>query len=170
MTGPSRIKTGVPAPSEDAQSSETAGAPLAWQRELDVAIADIETRLSHPRRRVSDVQPTLPQLGQPEISSELIDEIAWRVSELLRRDGVQPPASKSMAGFISESITTPLFVSESGAEPTRPPLPPPPPLVESRQLPHGVALAIRIRRPFFRWPFRRRRKRAMITFADYRVT
>lgn len=137
------------------------GEPLAWQRELDVAIADIETRLSHPRRRVTDMQPTLPELGQPEITSEMIDEIAWRVAELLRREGVQPPeGGDAMAAFISETVVAPT----RGAAP----LPPPP--FELRQLPHGIAIAIRIRRPFFRWPFRRRRKRSMITFADHRVT
>lgn len=161
MTGPSRINAAVPTPREDAQSSETTGEPLAWQRELDVAIADIETRLSHPRRRVTDVaQPTLPQLGQPEITSEMIDEIAWRVSERLRRHGTQLPDGGTMADFISESVATP----------DRRAVPPPAPVIEPRQLPHGIAIAIRIRRPFFRWPFRRRRKRSMITFADHRVT
>ena len=150
MTGPPRNNPSVSTPREDGQSHETTGAPLPWQRELDIAIADIETRLSHPRRRVTDMQPTLPQLGQPEITSEMIDEIAWRVSERLRRQGAQPPeGGDAMAAFISESV----------AAPTRQAVPPPPLPVEPRQLPYGVTVAIRIRRPFFRWPWRRRRKR-----------
>src|SRR5262245_34350019 len=98
MSAPSRATPVVSTTSEDAQLREFAseaqmspGEPLAWQRELDVAIADIDSRLSHPRRRATDVQPTLPQLGEPEISTETIDEIAWRVAELLRKDGAGVP-------------------------------------------------------------------------------
>ena len=131
---------------------------MAWQRELDVAIADIDSRLSHPRRRATDVQPTLPQLGQPEITSETIDEIAWRVSELLRKDGGTPFRADAVAAAISQSVAAPT----PGASQPYP--------AERERMPDGIAVSLRIRRPFFRWPFRRRRKQAMITFSDYRVT
>ena len=169
MAGPDRTTPGVSTLGEDAQLSEDAGEtlewqdPLEWQGELDIAIAEIDSRLSHPRRRATDVQPTLPNLGQPEITSEMIDEIAWRVSELLRGDGGAPAKATAVAAAISQSMTT--------AE-TRPPRPPAPKPQEPEELPQGIALTIRIRRPFFRlpWPFRRRRRQAMITFSDYRVS
>jgi hypothetical protein len=153
----------VSIPSEDAQLSEELGEPLEWQSELDVAIAEIDSRLSHPRRRATDVQPTLPNLGQPEITSEMIDEIAWRVSELLRGEGGQPAKATAVAAAISRSVTA------QAPRATRPPAPPP---EEPEQLPPGIALTIRLRRPFFMlpWPFRRRRRKPMITFSDYRVT
>ena len=137
---------------------ERQGEPLAWQRELDVAIADIDSRLSHPRRRATDVQPTLPQLGQADISSEAIDEIAWRVAELLRKDGTAPSRGEDVAAAISQTVA---------ATPLTPPTPCQP---EPERMPGGIAISIRVRRPFFRWPFRRRRKKAMITFSDYRIT
>ena len=70
---------------------------LDWQGELDSAMSDIDSRLRHPRRRANDAvaQPTLPQLGQVDITSELLDEIAWRVSEQIRRS--QPPAVAAAA-------------------------------------------------------------------------
>lgn len=168
MAGPGRTTSGVSTLGEDAQPSEDAGEalewqrPLEWQSELDVAIAEIDSRLSHPRRRATDAQPTLPHLGQPEITTEMIDEIAWRVSELLRGDGGQPVKATAVVAAISRSMTTP------------PPAPrPPAPLPEEpEQLRQGIALTIRLRRPFFRlpWPFRRRRRQSMITFSNYRIT
>ena len=164
MTGPSRINPEVSTAGENAQLSETPGQPLAWQRELDVAIADIDSRLKHPRRRVTDEQPSLPQLGQSEVTSEMIDEIAWRVAELLQREGTAGPVQgTAVAAAIAKTV--------SAARPRdrRAPVAPPPP--EPTKLSHGIALSIRIRRPLFRWPFRRRyRKQAMITFSDYRIT
>jgi hypothetical protein len=167
MAGPGRTTLGVSTPGEGAQLSEEAGEPLEWQRplewqsELDVAIAEIDSRLSHPRRRATDIQPTLPHLGQPEITTEMIDEIAWRVSELLRGDGGQPVKATAVAAAISRSMTPPSA--------PRPPAPLP---EEPEPLPQGIALTIRLRRPFFRlpWPFRRRRRQSMITFSNYRVS
>jgi len=160
MTGPLRTKPVVD-PGEDAQFSETAGEPLEWQRELDVAIADIDSRLKHPRRKAT-VQPTLPQVG-PEITSAAIDEIAWRVAELLRRNGSGPVQPGAMAEAISKTVAAP------PKRAARAPVPLPEP--EPRQFSKGIVLSIRIRRPLFRWPFRRRyRKQRMITFSDYRIT
>jgi hypothetical protein len=164
MTGSGRTTPGVPTPSEEVQSRETSGEPLPWQRELDVAIADLDSRLKHPRRRVTDAQPTLPQLGQPEVTSEMIDEIAWRVAKLLQRDGSAPAPGTTVAAAIAKTVT-------ADPDPAAP-IPPAPAAVapEPKRLAHGVALSIRIRRPLFRWPFRRRRRQAMITFSDSRIT
>lgn len=165
MTGPGRTPPGDFDLGEDAQSSEDTGEPLAWQRELDVAIADIDSRLKHPRRRATDVQPSPPAPGQPEITTEVMDEIAWRVAEMLRGDGTAPVQPNTVAAAISKTVTA------SRPRAARPPVPPPP--LEPKRLPHGIAMSIRIRKPFFRlpWPFRRRyKKQAMITFSDYRIT
>lgn len=162
MTGPLRTKPVVD-PGEDAQFSETAGEPLEWQRELDVAIADIDSRLKHPRRKAT-VQPTLPQVGS-EITSEAIDEIAWRVAELLRRNGSRPVQPGAMAEAISKTVAAP------PKRAARAPVPPPLPEPEPWQFSNAIVLSIRIRRPLFRWPFGRRyRKQRMITFSDYRIT
>lgn len=164
MTVPRRT-TPVPEPGEDAQSSAAAGEPLDWQRELDVAIADIDSRLRHPRRRATDAQPTLPQLGQLEITSDAIDEIAWRVAELLRGNGAAPVQPDVMAEAISTTVAAP------PKRAARPPLPPPLREPEPKRFADGIVLSIRIRRPLFRWPFRRRyKKQRMITFSDYRIT
>lgn len=155
MTGPSRVPPGTPT-GEIAQPSETVHSqqPLAWQQELDGALTDIDSRLSHPRRRATD-QPTLPQLGQPEISSEVMDEIAWRVSEMLRAKGIGVTRGEAPAAPIPQPI-----------------VPAPPPLEPIERMRRDVAIAIRVRRPLFSWPFRRRsrRRQSMITFSDYRVT
>ena len=162
MTGPLRTKPVVD-PGEDVQFSETAGEPLEWQRELDVAIADIDSRLKHPRRKATAVQSTLPHAG-PEITSEAIDEIAWRVAELLRRNGSGPVQPGAMAEAFSKTVAAP------PKRAARAPVPPPPE-PEPRQFSNGIVLSIRIRQPLFRWPFRRRyRKQRMITFSDYRIT
>jgi hypothetical protein len=169
MTGPRITPPGEFEPGEDAQSSESAGEPLAWQNELDVAIADIDSRLRHPRRRATDVQQTLPTLAQTEITSEIIDEIAWRVAEQLRQQGTGPMQPAAVAAAISKTVASTTAAPRAARQPVLPPSPPPP--VEPRRLPHGIAISIRIRRPFFRWPFRRRyKKQAMITFSDYRIT
>jgi len=163
MTGPLRTKPMVDL-GEDAQFSEPAGEPLAWQRELDVAIADIDSRLTHPRRRATDIQPAAPQIGQLEVTSEAIEEIARRVAELLRGNAgpVQPGA---MAEAISKSVAA---APRRAARATPPP---PVPEPEPKRMASGIVLSIRIRRPFFRGLFRRRyRKQRMITFSDYRIT
>jgi hypothetical protein len=169
MTGPVRATPGEATPGENAQDSEDAS-PLAWQGELDTAIADIDSRLSHPRRRATDAQAS-PQLGRPEITSELIDEIAWRVAETLRQNGNVPPQGEAVAEAISRAVAAPPPIERRA--PRRPAAPAPPapapPMPEPRALPHGVAVTIRIRKPLFRfWPFRRRRQ-AMILFSDYRI-
>lgn len=147
-------------PGENAQPRATAAkgvakapeprsvSPLEWQGELDSAMKDLDTRLRHPRRRATDTdeQPTLPQLGQVELNSELLDEIAWRVAEQLRRSLPFEPETPQVA-----------------AEPEP----------EREVMAPGIALTIRIRRPLFRFRFRfwrrRVRRRGLMQFSDYRV-
>jgi hypothetical protein len=138
-------------PSATDAPADGAAQRLEWQSELDSALTDIDSRLRHPRRRASDVaaQPTLPQLGQFDVTNELLDEIAWRVSEQLKR------TQGGAAG-------TPLAAAA--------PVPVAPP---QQALPDGVAIVIRLRRPLFSWKFWRRRSRrrqALINFSDLRVT
>jgi hypothetical protein len=168
MTGPSRTPPGGIPPGEDAQSSETAGDPLDWQNELDVAIADIDSRLRHPRRRATDAQPVTA--GTPEVTTEVIDEIAWRVAEILRQDGGAPVKATTVAAAISQTVTASAPTARKASPRPAAVSPPAPP--EPRQLPDGIAMTIRIRKPFFRmpWPFRRRRRQRMIMFSDYRVS
>ena len=112
-------------------------------------MADIDVRLRHPRRRASDTgrQPTLPELGQVELTSELLDEIAWRVSEQIRRS----PAAPATARATAETPLRPTAVPASA---------------RSVDMPSGAAIVIRLRSPLFSWrPFRwfRRRKRQVLT-------
>lgn len=135
------------APSAAADSEGRPAERLEWQSELDSAMSDLDSRLSHPRRRASDVtaQPTLPRLGQFDVTNELLDEIAWRVAEQMRRT----------QGALA-------------AEAPPPEVRPAPPA-----LPHGTAVVIRLRKPLFSWKFWRRRPRrrqSMITLSDYRIT
>ena len=147
-------------PSDNAQSRATADSHerLEWQSELDQSLADIDTRLKHPRRRASDntsEQPTLPQVGQVALTTELLDEIAWRVAEQLRRTPTVPAAAPAPAP------------PRAAARPA----PPPPP--EPERMPHGIAITIRLRKPLFRfrfWRRRRVRRESLISFADYRIT
>ena len=141
-----------PGDDEQARADLTPAERLEWQSELDSAMADLDTRLRHPRRRASDVaaQPTLPQLGQFNVTNELLDEIAWRVAEQMRRaqDGVAPAAPVAPVAPAA-------------------PLAPLAPLAAA-----APAVLIRLRRPLFSWRFWRRRTRrsqALITFSDYRV-
>jgi hypothetical protein len=124
-------------------------ARLEWQGELDSAMAAIDSRLTHPRRRATDKQlaelPRLPELGDGELTSELLDEVAWRVAEEIRRN---PP----------ESVTP------------QPPAPvvDAPPADEQLVLRPGKMLMIRYRMPLLPWPLRllqRRRKQHPLTTA-----
>jgi len=135
----------------------TTGERLEWQSELDSAMTDLDSRLSHPRRRASDVapQPMLPQLGQLDVTAELLDEIAWRVAEQMRRT--------------QNAVVTPAAIA--AAAPPAVQAPPRPALA------HGTAIVIRLRRPLFSFSFswkfwrrRSRRRQSMITFSDYRIT
>jgi hypothetical protein len=132
----------MPLPGEDEKprATLTPAERLEWQSELDSAMSDLDSRLSHPRRRASDVapQPMLPQLGQLDLTSELLDEIAWRVAEQMRR---------------TQSLATLTAAPAVGAPPAADTAPAAPPM------PEGAALVIRLRRPLFSWKFWRRRSR-----------
>jgi hypothetical protein len=149
-------------PGDSGQSRAAAASPerLEWQSELDQSLADIDTRLRHPRRRASDnssEQPTAPKLGEVALTSELLDEIAWRVAEQLRRTQAIPAPA-----------TTPTPAPPRAAAR---PAPPPPP--EPERLPRGISMTIRVRKPLFRFRFWRRRhvrRESLISFADYRIT
>ena len=164
MTGPAGTPPGASSPGEAAQSSEASSEPLEWQNELDVAIADIESRLRHPRRRATDVRPAAaPPRG---MTTEVIDEIAWRVAALLRDNGGPPVTATDVAAAISKTMTTPVPARAASRQPAPPPAPKPEPSA------HGIVLTLRIRTPFFKlpWPFRRRKRQRMIMFSDYRIS
>ena len=146
---------------EKPRATVTTAEKLDWQSELDSAMSDIDSKLRHPRRRANDAvtQPTLPQLGQVDLTSELLDEIAWRVSEQIRRS--QSAASAPITAPVAADDVAAWSASENWPEPAA--AEPPPSKPSS-----NAALVIRLRRPFFRWPFRRRRHVA--TLAGYRLT
>ena len=117
---------------------------LEWQSELDASMADIDSRLRHPRRRATDAerQPTMPELEQLRLTSELLDEIAWRVAEQIRQN---PPVIIASP----EPLKTE-FPSEEREERLEP----------------GKMLMIRFRMPLLPWPLRllqRRRRRHPLT-------
>jgi hypothetical protein len=130
--------------SENAQLRAPASRRLDWQSELDATMADIDSRLQHPRRRATDGgrQPVLPELEQIELTSELLDEIAWRVAEQIRHN---PPVVA--ATVPAASSTFPEETPDPGLRP-------------------GKMLLIRYRMPLLPWPLRllqRRRRRHPLT-------
>jgi hypothetical protein len=127
---------------DSVKKSEAISTPkLEWQSELDATMADIDSRLVHPRRRAIDAgpQPTLPGLGEVKLTTELLDEIAWRVAEQMRR----------------HTLAFPTPAAELKPAPA-------PPMKDLGPLP-GKMLIIRYRMPLLPWPFRllqrRRRKK-----------
>ena len=127
-------------PGDNAKPHETVRGPrLEWQRELDATMEAIDSRLIHPRRRATDAgpQPALPGLGEVNLTTELLDEIAWRVAEQMRRHALAFP--------------TPAEETEAA---------PAPPVTDA--LRPGKIVMIRYRMPRLPWPFRllqRRRRR-----------
>ena len=125
-------------PADNAKKDEDLGTPeLEWQSELDATMAAIDSRLVHPRRRATDAgpQPTLPGLGEVKMTAELLDEIAWRVSDQMRRHALAFPPP------VDDRPAPP--VKEPGLRP-------------------GKVVMIRYRMPLLPWPFRllqRRRKK-----------
>ena len=112
--------------SDFAKSRAAAPPQLDWQGELDSAMADIDSRLTHPRRRASDrdSQPIIPELGDVPVTAELLDEIAWRVAEQIRQKHKIPAGG-----------------SRQSAETAAPALQP------------GKILMIRLKLPVLPWPF-----------------
>ena len=131
-------------------------ARLEWQSELDSALSAIDVRLIDPRRRGPDKpldqQPGLAELAHGQLPSEVLDEIAWRVAEEIRRN---PPANITL--------------------PTPPPVPAPPAPHAHAPSPlrPGKMLLIRYRVPRLPWPFRllqRRRRKKQHPLTTARVS
>ena len=102
------------------------------QPELDARATEIDLRLRHPRRRVTDAEyhPSLPDLERVPLTSELLDEMAWRVAEQMRRHApIIIPTS--------EPLTT-LFPSEEPDPELKP----------------GKMMMISFRMPRLPWPLR----------------
>ena len=127
-------------PGDNANNSEPAAPRLDWQRELDATMEAIDSRLVHPRRRATDAQrPTLPGAAGVTLSAEMLDEIAWRVAEQLRRHAQAFPTPEADANVAAAA-----------------------PPVREEVLRPGKMLMIRYRMPRLPWPFRllqRRRRR-----------
>jgi hypothetical protein len=145
--------------SDYAKPRATAPPRLDWQGELDSALADIDTRLTHPRRRASDSHrpPVLPELGQVKVTTEMLDEIAWRVAEQIRRRGetVAPQA-------LTAALTEPMPAETPAAPPPQRQTAPRPaaaaPAIDRRSPPIALApgkmVLIRYRMPVLPWPLR----------------
>ena len=143
--------------SDNAKARASATSRLEWQGELDAHLAELDSRLTHPRRRATDAdrQPALPEFAHIEMTSELLDEIAWRVAEQIRRNGAVEPAQTPIP---APAATAELPLDrESGETDLRP----------------GTMLLIRYRLPQLPWPFcllqrRRRKKQHPLTTARLR--
>lgn len=149
--------------SDNAKPRATALPQLEWQGELDTVMADIDTRLTHPRRRASDGdrQPLLPELGGVAVTTEMLDEIAWRVAEQIRRSG-QPMSPEALAKALTQPHMSQDKQRPPGHESDEPGLAP------------GKMLSIRFRLPALprplRWLRRRiRRKQHPLTTAKVRA-
>lgn len=143
--------------SDNAKARAAVTPRLEWQGELDAHLAELDSRLTHPRRRSTDAdrQPALPELGHIEMTSELLDEIAWRVAEQIRRNAVAEPASPPAP----DPAVAPGPALESE--------------IEETVLRPGKILLIRYRLPQLPWPFsllqrRRRKKQHPLTTARLR--
>jgi len=141
--------------SDNAKARAAATPRLEWQGELDAHLAELDSRLTHPRRRSTDAdrQPVLPELAHIEMTAELLDEIAWRVAEQIRRNGRSEPAP--------------------APDPAVAPGPPLESEMEETDLRPGTLLLIRYRLPQLPWPFsllqrRRRKKQHPLTTARVR--
>lgn len=118
--------------SETAKPRATAVPRLEWQGELDSAMAEIDDRLTHPRRRSSDLArpPAAAAVGHIELTSEMLDEIAWRVAGQIRKNG-----ESSTTETVSRALSQ---VAEADGPGLRP----------------GKMLLIRYKLPVLPWPFR----------------
>ena len=127
MPAPRRIAVA----GDDAHLHEhTAVQRIEPQATLDAGVSDIDLRLRHPRRRATDAEyhPALADLKQVALTSELLDEMAWRVAEQMRRHA--PVVIET-----AEPLTA-LFPSEE------------------RELKPGKMLVVSFRMPRLPWPLR----------------
>jgi hypothetical protein len=106
MSGRAQVSPDDFEPEDTAQISETMSAEekLEWQAELDSALAQIDSRLRNPRRRATDdPQAPLPEREQQaELSGEMLDQIARKVAEHLRRAHVV-----SLPGAVAKETSGP---------------------------------------------------------------
>ena len=142
--------------SDNAKRREAVRIPrLEWQNELDSAMAVIDSRLTNPRRRATDSdtdpQPRPPDPGHGTLTPDLLDEIAWRVAEEIRRN---PPVSVVAAAAAPAAPSPEHDHEHAGLRP-------------------GKMLLIRYTMPRLPWPFRllqrrRRKKQHPLTTARVR--
>jgi hypothetical protein len=137
-------------PEDTEQISETVSGEekLEWQAELDSALAQIDSRLRDPRRRATDdPEAPFPERRQPEFSDEMLDEIALKVAEHLRRAHV--------VSRLAVAREAPAPRLQRASAPVRQAAPPPAP---EPQLRPGKMMAIRFRWPLFSFRLFSRRK------------
>lgn len=120
-------------------------------------MADIDDRLVNPRRRAADGnrQPVLPELGAIPVTTELLDEIAWRVAEQIRRGDAALPAPRPAP---VEAMTTAAAPAPPRIAPA--PAPPRPAEREACELRPGKIVLIRYKLPLLPWPFRLLQRRS----------
>jgi hypothetical protein len=131
--------------SDNAKPRATTLPRLEWQGELDSAMAEIDDRLTHPRRRASDRtrQALVPELGQTPITTELIDEIAWRVAQQIRANG-EAATAETVTKALEQRPARPQSRKE----------------IEEPVLQPGKILMIRFKLPLLPWPLRLLQRRS----------
>ena len=144
--------------SDNAKSRATALPRLEWQGELDTALAEIDDRLTHPRRRATDLdrQPVLPELGHVELTNELLDEIAWRVAEQIRNNG-QTATVEAVSTALAKPQPQPAVAPRQPAPPAGTPLPG---QTDETGLRPGKMVMIRYKLPILPWPLRLLQRRS----------
>jgi hypothetical protein len=158
--------------SDNAKPRATALPRLEWQGELDSAMSEIDDRLTHPRRRATDLNrpPVLPEMGNVRVSNELLDEIAWRVAQQIRNNGEQATAAN-----VTKALQEPRAQAPATARPAaaRPPIPPAPPAGGTVSgLQPGKMIIIRYKLPALPWPLsllQRRKKEPPLATARLRA-
>ena len=156
--------------SDNAKPRATALPRLEWQGELDSAMSEIDDRLTHPRRRATDLNrpPVLPEMGNVRVSNELLDEIAWRVAQQIRNNGEQATAAN-----VTRALQEPQAPVTARPPAPRAPVPPAPPAGgTSGGLQPGKMLIIRYKLPALPWPLsllQRRRKEQPLATARLRA-
>lgn len=153
--------------SDNAKPRATALPRLEWQGELDSAMSEIDDRLTHPRRRATDLTrpPVLPEMGNVRVTSELLDEIAWRVAQQIRNNGEQATAANVTKALQEPRPQAPVTARPA---PSRPLVPPAPPASStSGGLLPGKILIIRFKLPVLPWPLslllRRKKEQPLAT-------
>jgi hypothetical protein len=166
--------------------------PLDWQGELDAAMADLDVRLTNPRRHVrGSNRPVTRGADNVQIPPALVEEIARRVADQIRQPGGPPAVSSRPAAPAKPSQPSPaspparrqapLARPETPAPRANTPAPtadapPPPQRTETVKAPLGPGKTLRVRYqlPALQWPLslllrRRRKKQHPLTTARLRA-